>query len=135
VEWVPGDTMPVDGLSGVWGSGPGDVFAVGDGHFLLSVWGLSSTDVYAAYTGGVLHYDGTEWNPVPGLPECPHFSVWGSAPDDLFASNICGIAHYDGATWTHMDPGITGGVATELIGFGPHDVVANTEAYIYRGTR
>ena len=154
VQWVAGDTMPVAWLGGVWGSGPDDVFAVGDDggifhydgtawtamtsglegqeEFLNSVWGLSSTDVYAAASNGVLHYDGVSWSQVPGLPECPHFSVWGSAPDDLFVANICGIDHYDGATWTHMDPG---GLATELWGFGPHNVLANTDQYIFRGSR
>ncbi|HEX6373232.1 MAG TPA: hypothetical protein VF006_30185 [Longimicrobium sp.] len=153
-QWVPGDTMPVDSwLTGVWGSGPNDVFAVGGGGYIfhydgsdwtqmtsglegvgevLGVWGLSSTDVYAAATNGVLHYDGVAWSPVPGLPECPHFSVWGSAPDDLFVSNVCGIEHYDGTTWTHMEPG---GPVTELWGSGPHNVLTNSDAYVFRGTR
>lgn len=155
-QWVAGDTVPVDSgtwLTGVWGSGPNDVFAVGGGGYIfhydgsswtqmtsglegsgevLAVWGLSSTDVYAAASNGVLHYDGVAWSPVPGLPECPHFSVWGSAPDDLFVANVCGIEHYDGATWTHMDPG---GSVTELWGFGPENVLANTDQYIFRGSR
>lgn len=155
-QWVPGDTVPAQVLSAVWGSGPNDVFTVGidgaifhydgtgwtamtsgvegQGHYITSVWGLSSTDVYAAYTGGVLHYDGTEWSPLEGADTCPHFSVWGSAPDDLFVANICGIDHYDGATWTRMDPG-DGGFATDLIGFGPNTLFANTDYYVFRGGR
>ncbi|HEX2207863.1 MAG TPA: hypothetical protein VHG93_09285 [Longimicrobium sp.] len=153
-QWVPGDTMPVPALSGVWGSGPDDVFAVGadgsifhydgtawtamtsglegQGQFMISVWGLSPTDVYAPYTEGVLHYDGTAWSPVPGLPSCPHLSAWGTAPDDLFVANVCGIMHYDGDTWATMD---AGGVPTDLIGFGPHDLWANSDYYVFRGSR
>ncbi|HEU4881720.1 MAG TPA: hypothetical protein VFT45_05730 [Longimicrobium sp.] len=153
-EWVPRDTVPADGLAGVWGSGPSDVFAVGDfgaifhydgtgwtpmtsgledgDDFMISIWGFSSTDVYATHSNGVLHYDGVSWSPLDGARECPTFNVWGSAPNDLFVANICGIDHFDGATWAHMDPG---GVATDLIGFGPHTLFANSDYYVYRGSR
>lgn len=153
-QWTPADTVPAGGLTGVWGSGANDVFAAGldgsifhydgtgwtpmvtglegSGHVVTGVWGFSSTSVYAPYTGGVLHYDGTEWTPVADLPECPHFSVWGSAENDLFVANVCGIEHWDGSTWTQMD---AGGVATDLWGSGPRNVIANSDYYIYRGTR
>ncbi|WP_420126299.1 hypothetical protein [Longimicrobium sp.] len=157
VEWVTHDTVPATWLTAVWGSGPNDVFAVGtdgaifhydgtgwtamnsglaeeDGHIVLSVWGTSSTNVYAGFTGGVLHYDGTEWSPLEGARECPTFDVWASAPDDVFVANICGIDHYDGASWAHMDPG-EGGIATDIIGFGPHNILANTDYYVFRGIR
>jgi hypothetical protein len=155
-QWVPSDTMPVDWLNSVWGSGPNDVFAVGDlgrifhydgtgwtpmtsgledgDQIMISVWGLSSTDVYATSTAGVLHYDGVEWSPLEGAAECPTFNVWGSAPDDLFIANVCGIDHWDGSTWTYMDAG-EGGIPTELFGFGPHTLFANTDYYIFRGSR
>ena len=154
VEWVAGDTMPVAWLGGVWGSGPNDVFAVGDdggifhydgiswtpmtsglegsGEYLNTVWGLSSTDVYAAASNGVLHWDGVSWSPLPGVQECEHYSVWGTSPSNLFVANICGIDHWDGSTWAYMDPG---GFATELWGTGPVRVLANSDGYIYRGTR
>jgi hypothetical protein len=153
-QWVPGDTMPVEWLGGVWGSAANDVFAVGDdggifhydgtawtpmesglegsGEYLNSVWGLSSTDVYAAASNGVLHYDGVEWSPMPDADTCEHFSVWGSASDDLFVANVCGIEHWDGSTWAYMDPG---GFATELWGFGPRNVLTNSDQFVYRGTR
>jgi hypothetical protein len=155
-QWVPGDTLPADQLTGVWGSAPSDVFAVGDfgaifhydgtdwtpmtsgmedgDDFMISIWGFSSTDVYATHTSGVLHYDGVSWSPLDGARECPTFNVWGSAPGDLFVANICGIDHYDGSTWAHMDAG-DGGIATDLIGFGPTTLFANTDYYVYRGSR
>lgn len=152
--WTVPDTLPVAWLGGVWGTGPGDVFAVGadggifhydgaswtqmasglegTGEYLNAVWGLSSTDVYAAASNGVLHYDGTSWSPLPGVLECEHFSVWGSAADDLFVANVCGIDHWDGGTWAYMDPG---GFATELWGAGPLHVLANTNGGISLGGR
>lgn len=158
VQWVAGDTMPVEWLGGVWGTAANNVFAVGadggifhydgtgwtamasglegSGEYLNTVWGLSPTNVYAAASTGVLHYDGVSWSPLPGLPLCPHFSVWGSAPDDLFVANVCGVEHYDGATWTHMEPGgEPGSTTTELWGLGPHDVLSNTDFYVFRGSR
>jgi hypothetical protein len=153
-QWVPGDTMPVEWLGGVWGSGPNDVFAVGadgavfhydgsgwepmvsgleeTGEYLNTVWGLSSTDVYAAASNGVLHYDGTEWSLLPGLPSCEHYSVWGTAADNLFVANDCGIEHYDGDTWAYMDPG---GFVSELWGTGPLNLLSNSDGYVYRGIR
>lgn len=154
MAWTAADTLPVDGLYGVWGTGPADVFVAGseggifhyDGtswspmtsgledseEYVNVVWGLSSTDVYAAASNGVLHYDGTSWSPLAGADECEHYSIWGSASDDLFVANECGIGHYDGSTWTYMD---VGGFATELWGTGPHNVLANVNGGISRGSR
>lgn len=154
-QWVAADTVPVDWLNGVWGSGPDDVFAVGadggifhydgtswtpmtsglegSGESLNAVWGLSSTDVYAAASNGVLHYDGTDWSPLAGAETCEHFNVWGSAADDLFVVNECGVGHWDGSTWTYMDPG--GSFVTELWGAGPLHVLTNTDGGIFRGSR
>jgi hypothetical protein len=153
-DWVAGDTMPVAWLGGVWGSAPNDVFAVGDdggifhydgaswtpmtsglegtGEYLNTVWGLSSTDVYAAASNGVLHYDGVSWSSLPGVQECEHYSVWGTSPSNLFVANVCGIDHFDGSTWAYMDPG---GFVTDLWGTGPVRVLANTDGYVFRGTR
>ena len=80
----------------------------------------------------VLHWDGVSWSPLPGVQECEHYSVWGTSPSNLFVANICGIDHWDGSTWAYMDPG---GFATELWGTGPVRVLANSDGYIYRGTR
>lgn len=152
--WTAEDTLPVAWLGGVWGTGPADVFAVGDdggifhydgtawtamtsglegtGEYLNTVWGLSSTDVYATASNGVLRYDGTSWSPLPGVQECEHIGIWGSSADDLFVTNVCGVDHWDGSTWAYMDPG---GFATELWGTGPTHVLANTNGGVYLGRR
>jgi hypothetical protein len=169
-QWVA-DTVADDPLWGVWGSAANDVWAVGDYNSMLhydgtawkyryfprrpetihfnSVWGLSATNVYAPYVGyfesGVLHYDGVEWRPMPGLPADDHYyspwytSVWGTAPDNLFVGGSAetylaespGIMHWDGRTWTAMN---RGSYVTALWGFGPNDVLASMGA-VHRGTR
>ena len=55
-----------DSLRGVWGSGPADVFAVGEG-------------------GTVLHYDGQSWESMAFLTGARLYGVWGSGPADVFA--------------------------------------------------
>lgn len=96
------------------------------------MWGLSSTDVYAVASNGVLHYDGTDWSMLPGLPSCEHFSVWGTAEDNLFVANECGVEHFDSTTWAYMDPG---GFVTELWGTGPLNLLSNSDGIVHRGTR
>jgi hypothetical protein len=174
----------IDPLRGVWGSAANDVWAVsgrsiyhydgtawtigGPSAILFGVWGLSSTNVYAPYwdhTGnypsehGVMHYDGVEWRPMPGLPDdvycCWYKDVWGTAPDNLFVAglekksrdpwgrSVGIIMHWDGSTWAEMKRDSSGswdemvgfGTVSELWGFGPNDVLANIDGGISRGTR
>ncbi|MCA9672587.1 MAG: hypothetical protein KC503_43635, partial [Myxococcales bacterium] len=70
-------------LNGVWGSGPSDVWVVGDGGTILrnqgsgfepvvsgtqadlnDVWGVSATEVYFVGDGVALVYDGTSVKPA-----------------------------------------------------------------------
>lgn len=85
------DTVGVGDLSGVWGSGPDDVFMVGG----------------TTQRGEVYHYDGTEWSPMV-IPDVP-LLVWvfGFGPDDVLAVGEDGAAiHYDGQDWTELDTGV-----------------------------
>jgi hypothetical protein len=98
--------------SGVWASGPNDVFVVGtiddrgiilhfDGNAwqempapptgpLLDVWGTSGSDVYAVGAGTLLHYDGQSW--TESLAATQRLSgVWGSSPTDVFAVGSGGM--------------------------------------------
>ena len=91
-------------FSGIWGSSPSDVFAVGPGpgiwHYdgsvwtqqtntvcLVAVWGSSGRDVFAV--GGLLsHYDGTTWsnqNSGNCRVDSVRSGVWGSGPADVYA--------------------------------------------------
>lgn len=85
------DTTASGALSGVWGSGPDDVFIVG-----------GKTDA-----GEVYHFDGDTWAPQ-AVPASTDLLVWvfGFAPDDVFAVGVGGSAvHYDGRAWAALDTG------------------------------
>jgi hypothetical protein len=80
-----GDTYvldePVSGdLLAVWGSGPGDVWAVGD---------------------GALHWYGGNWMPTVVASGVVLAALDGRAADDIYAAGETGlILHYDGQAWT-----------------------------------
>jgi hypothetical protein len=88
VTWTQAfDTSSSGSLSGVWGSGPNDVFIVG------------GTDA----GGEIYHYDGSDWSPmqVPAVP----LLVWvyGFGPSDVYAVGTGGgMVHYDGSAWTEI---------------------------------
>lgn len=91
-SWEPAfDTSATGALSGVWGTGPDDIFIVG------------GTDVQ----GEIYHYDGTGWSPME-VPEGLGLLVWsyGFGPDDVYTVGVDGsMAHYDGTAWTPIDTG------------------------------
>jgi hypothetical protein len=116
VQWASGfDTSNAGSLSGVWGSGPNDVFVVGGS--------AAGAEVY--------HYDGSDWSPMttPAMP----LLVWvyGFGPNDVYTVGTQGaMAHYDGSNWTTIDTGTTedlwgifGFTATDLwiVGGDPFD--------------
>ncbi len=120
--WTEFDTQSADVLYAVWGSGPGDVWAVGDNgairHFtagatrwtivespttakLRGVWGSGPSDVWAVGADGALiHYDGTKWSAAtaafaPGKKPSL-IGVWGSGSSDVWAVGSGTIFHYTG---------------------------------------
>jgi len=121
------DATSVGALSGVWGSGPDDVFMVGGTpaggeiyHFDGSEWramtvpevpllvwafGFSSSNVLAVGVGGgIVRYDGTDWRVLPSGTTEDLWGVWGRAPDDVWiVGGTVGqgdpvLLHYDGST-------------------------------------
>lgn len=80
---------------------------------LVSLWGRSATDVYAAGDGVVLHYDGASWTALPAPPASNNYSIWGTASDDLFIGTLDGLFHFDGVAW---NPVASGGFGIETIG-------------------
>lgn len=88
----------------VWGSGPKDVFAVGEqiGHFdggnwslmadpvgypagQFAVWGFGPDAVYSVGAPGtVLRYDGVEWALHTQLDADALYCVWGTSASDLY---------------------------------------------------
>lgn len=119
-------------LSGVWGSGPDDVYMVGgdetrgavyhyDGtdwtedtsvdtpDLLVWVFGFGADDVWiVGETGTVLHGSFGSWAEVDSGTEAPLWGVWGSDPDDAWV--VGGSPSGDTPTLLHWDG----------VGFTPH---------------
>jgi hypothetical protein len=100
-RWDPVHVETQADLPDVWGSGPADVFVVGeavseDGNFELS--------------SVILHYDGGQWAQQLRTVDLVLRGVWGSGPADVFAvgfdfaSPDARILRYDGTTWKPMAP-------------------------------
>ena len=89
------DETQTGALSGVWGSGPDDVFTVG------------GTDVQ----GEAYHFDGTSWSTMT-VPVGKKLLIWvfGFGPSDVYAVGLGGaVLHYDGNAsleWTAQDSGV-----------------------------
>ena len=109
----------------MWGSGPGDVYAVGLGGTIVrsagkgdwsaepsptpitltAVWGSAASDVYAVgYGGTILHSDGEGvWRAQTSGVESGNFlAVWGSGAGDVWVAGQGGMLLHsvgDGA-WT-----------------------------------
>ena len=53
---------------------------------LRSIWGSSSSDVFAVGgSGTILHYDGTAWSEMSSGTTEHLYNVWGSSSSDVFA--------------------------------------------------
>src|SRR3954471_4050650 len=80
---------PSQNLTGVWGSAPADMWAVGR-------------------AGSVLHFDGTKVRSVPSGVTADLVDVWGTAPDDVWIVGDAGTAlHFDGTALTELATGTT----------------------------
>ncbi|WP_428263550.1 glucosyltransferase-I [Haliangium sp.] len=135
--WDRSNSYPTANLRAVWGSGPNDVYVVGDGVVLHydgvewaavfddspyrfnAVWGSGADHVFVVgdmYTGaegdtyfspGVILHYDGE-RWSEALFEPGLGGVWGSGPDDVFAVGDEGrILHYDGYVWSNMDSGVS----------------------------
>jgi len=115
----------------IWGSSPNDVYAVGwssgsrnavmwhydgskwinvllpvESFTLNSIYGFSSTDVYAA--GGqkrdssfIIHYDGSSWKEEDIVSGNILSNIQGSSANNIWAAgNFNTLYHYDGSRWT-----------------------------------
>ncbi len=63
-------------VAGIWGTGPKDVFAVGE-------------------KGLVLHYDGKSWSKMKQVSHETLLDVWGIGPKNVYAVGMYGtLLHY-----------------------------------------
>jgi hypothetical protein len=107
----------------IWGSSPGDIYAVGEQNAAL------------------YHYDGASWTrfTIPNASGVDPGGVWGSAANDVFVIGggaVAGqpfsgaiAAHFDGTAWSAVPlTGIPGGSSAvgrnAVWGSGPEDVYA-----------
>jgi hypothetical protein len=107
-------------LVSVWGSGPGDVFAVSTGRDLT---GIHSTGQWA-----LVHGNGASWSTVVSPDPLVATGVWGSGPDDVFvvgSLDNAGIYHWNGAVLSPMNvPNPANAYLSSVWGSGPNDVFA-----------
>jgi len=151
-------SMP-DRITAVWGTAS-DVFVGGrsiyrwtgsawapmstDSHFeyVTSLWGSGAGDVYALWSGDVLHYDGNAagtWQPryrdPPGYAsEGPIRKLWGAGPNDVFILQGTRIRRLDQLGWSVA---YTIGTAqlTALWGTSARELYVGGEGFIARGQR
>ncbi|HRI52764.1 MAG TPA: hypothetical protein PLW65_21530 [Pseudomonadota bacterium] len=122
-------------FNGVWGSGPSDVWAVGnsivlhyDGKtwsqspidtsgslYLNAVWGSGPKDVWSVgLRGAIRRYDGTAWQVVPSGVTGNLTSVHGTSDKNIFAVGAGGtVLRYDGTAW-RSPPFVTGSDLTRV---------------------
>lgn len=138
-------------LNGVWGASYADVWAVGDGgtilHFdgtawyrlppptsepLVAVHGSGHDDVWAIGPRSALHWNGTAWSGVAGVPSIldSFRTVHAVAKNDVWiGGNNQKLLHYDGVSWQAFFDA-PGGYANDIysiVGFAPNDVWAGGE--------
>ncbi len=101
---------------------------------LQSVWGISSSDVYAA--GGasgsstkpptIIHYDGTNWSTVYsstyGQPRLQ--GIWGSSATDIYVVGEAGLLLHsaNGTAWDTVTHGLTAQTMRGIWGAGDSDI-------------
>ena len=126
-EWTVTQYDPIGYYRDVWGSGPSDVYASTGYHVwhydgyewsqmelpagvrgINDIWGTSAENVliiYYAYrlgydVGGIIRFNGSEWEEVASNTVCELNAIWGAAADDIYAVGSYGkIVHYDGVEW------------------------------------
>jgi Viral BACON domain/6-bladed beta-propeller len=86
------------------------VLAQTDGISLNSIWGSSSTNIFAVGDSGtILHFDGFAWNEELLATSLNLNSVWGLSRDNVYAVGESGLLlHYDGDNWSDASSTFTG---------------------------
>ncbi len=117
--WPSGITSD---LHGVFGTGPKDVWVVGNDGLVVqydgtswkkhttgsstyfqAVWGSSASDVWVVGNPifksdeSILHWDGTTWKKAPPPHNSTFNAVWGTGAKDVWAVGSSYMVHYDGS--------------------------------------
>lgn len=102
----PSTFTPSQGLWTVWGSGPDDIWAGGDGSYLI-------------------HWNGQQWSQSAALPKTFNiYGIWGTGPDDFYlVGTYQTILHWNGTQFLVENE--NGGQQLYAVGgTGPDDVYA-----------
>lgn len=128
------------GISAIAGTGPDDVYVVGNGailhfdgvawalrgeptsHQTLSVWPLSDRDVIASDDVGIYRYRGAAWAPLSFRSVGARLlAVATAGPTEMFAVGSSGtILRHDGRAWS-LEPRITSARLSGAWASGPND--------------
>ena len=159
--FVPMQAEPLPSFSakGMWGSGPNDIYAVGEGtpglpiaHWNGQRWsqstagfdwqpgtatvdgvsGSGARDVFAVGTKGtVMHSDGVQWSLMDKVSDVDLSAVWAAAPGDVYAVGAGGtMLHFDGTQWHTLASGTTEDLLA-VTGSGPGDVFAASATTLF----
>ncbi len=98
---------------------------------LNSVWGSSSTDVYAVGDSGiVLHYNGVEWSRVDVNSTNKIYDIWGSSSDNIFIIGQTLFKQFDGTTWADFPEEIVG---LKITGCSESEfIISSSDAIAYK---
>jgi hypothetical protein len=151
-ETAPAGMWMTDNFIRVAGSGPADVWAVGEkgviAHWNGQAWQPSAsgttvnlTDVWAdssasawvvGGSGTILHWTPSQgWKPEPPITSVGLRAIWGRGPGEVWAAGPAGtILRFDGSAWHHQWAG-TGGSFYNLRGDADviHAVGEETNTY------
>ncbi len=134
--WAVGgvlDTVVLRYDGGAWTKTPtGDLPTVGP---LAAVWGDGPSEIVAVGNGAILGFDGQDWSQMETTPIIDSFlmifeNAWGTSIDDLFVVGQHGLTfegvllHYGGQAWEQPDlgPAAVGSSLRGVHGSGPDDV-------------
>jgi hypothetical protein len=143
-EWVRANAGSEVAFEAVHGTGPNDVWAVGDlgtiTHFNGKTWtpavpltsvhlraiaALATNDVWAfGDSGTALHFDGTSWNRAVVGSDKHLVAAVAAGPKDLWVlpDDVHYLLHWDGTSWTQIDATTKTGYGQCLGGNGPNNL-------------
>jgi hypothetical protein len=108
-DWTNAYVADDDSMSGIWGSGPSNVFTVGR-------------------DGDIARFNGSSWTTAeinPSLGATGYQAVFGIAPDNVYAVGNGGLVeHFDGSKWSFVARTGTGNLRGVWGGVTTHDFYA-----------
>jgi hypothetical protein len=108
-DWTNAYVAPDDSMTGIWGSGPSNIFTVGQ-------------------NGDIARFDGSSWTTAdvdPPSGATGYHAVFGIAADNVYAVGNGGLVeHFNGSTWSFVTRTGTGNLRGVWGGVTTHDFYA-----------